>query len=282
MFEMRFSERIGVREPLRLLQVGNMNPSLRNAIWNAIAPFLPEVQSYSPSHDQYLSVYYRHIWTGFLKLKIDDTPDTCWSCRSQLLIRFDKWDWMDVYDFLEFMVVNFLPDGAEVSINEVLASERSGYRFIEKTLAPIIDETEIAAISRVVECPDIFSGARTHMTTAVGLFSMKVDPDYRNAIKEAVSAVESAAKVIAGSESATLSTAIKLIDGSLGLHPAFRDAVLKFYGWTSDEKGVRHSLLDEESTIDEADAHFAIVNCAGIVNFLIAKHVQRSFLGKAI
>lgn len=44
----------------------------------------------------------------------------------------------------------------------------------------------------------------------------------------------------------------------------------KLYGYTSDEDGVRHPILDEVS-VDEADARFMIVTCSAFVNFLVAK-----------
>ena len=44
----------------------------------------------------------------------------------------------------------------------------------------------------------------------------------------------------------------------------------KLYGYTSDEGGIRHSLL-EQSSIDEAEAKFMIVACSAFVNFCIQR-----------
>ena len=54
------------------------------------------------------------------------------------------------------------------------------------------------------------------------------------------------------------------------MHGAFRDALLKLYGYTSDEKGIRHSLL-EETNVDETDARFMIVVCSAFTNLLISR-----------
>jgi len=44
------------------------------------------------------------------------------------------------------------------------------------------------------------------------------------------------------------------------------------YGFTSDEQGIRHSLLEKESpTVDEADAQFMIGACSAFVSYLISK-----------
>lgn len=42
------------------------------------------------------------------------------------------------------------------------------------------------------------------------------------------------------------------------------------YGYTSDEDGIRHSLL-EESTLKFMDAKFMLVSCSAFINFLIDK-----------
>ena len=54
------------------------------------------------------------------------------------------------------------------------------------------------------------------------------------------------------------------------MHAALRQALEKLYGYTSDEKGVRHALLDE-ATVDEADARFMMVACSAFVTYLICR-----------
>jgi hypothetical protein len=117
---------------------------------------------------------------------------------------------------------------------------------------------------------NIFVGAREHLRVSVDLFAKKPQPDYRNSIKEAISAVESAAKVISGNPKATLGDALKAINDKMTLHPALREAMNRLYGYTSDEGGIRHALL-EESNIDEAEAKFMIVACSAFVNLCVQR-----------
>ena len=42
------------------------------------------------------------------------------------------------------------------------------------------------------------------------------------------------------------------------------------YGYTSDQGGIRHALL-EESNIDEAEAKFMMVACSAFVNFCVQR-----------
>ncbi len=271
---MKFSERVGAKEVTNFLQIGDMDASLRNSIWNLIQEFLPLSPARTGQDDINRRGIYVKIWSEFLSLKIDDTPATNSLCRSELLIMYDNFKWYEVYDFLEFILINFHSVNGKELANSILEKERSGYRFIGDILVSISDSFEIETVSSVLLIRDYFSGAREHLLSAYKLFSKKLDPDYRNAIKEAISAVESAAKIISGSEKATLAEAVQSIDKIHRMHPAFRESILKLYGWTSDEKGVRHSFYDSILSIDEADAHFMLVICASIVNFLISKYTN--------
>jgi hypothetical protein len=70
-------------------------------------------------------------------------------------------------------------------------------------------------------------------------------PDYRNCVKESISAVESAARQIAG-EGAKLADALAALERKgVTLHPALKKGFLRLYGYTSDDDGIRHAILDE-------------------------------------
>jgi len=53
-------------------------------------------------------------------------------------------------------------------------------------------------------------------------------------------------------------------------HPALKPAFSNLYGYTSDEGGIRHALLQAESVRFE-DAKFFLVLCSAFVNFVTAK-----------
>jgi hypothetical protein len=67
-----------------------------------------------------------------------------------------------------------------------------------------------------------------------------------------------------------LGEALKKIDEKMAIHPALREAMNKLYGYTSDEGGIRHAML-EQSNIDEAEAKFMIVTCSALVNFCVQR-----------
>jgi hypothetical protein len=51
--------------------------------------------------------------------------------------------------------------------------------------------------------------------------------------------------------------------------------LLKIYGYSSDEGGIRHALTGV-SNIDHADAKFMIVSCSAFCNFMIEKYGSKN------
>ena len=100
------------------------------------------------------------------------------------------------------------------------------------------------------------------------------DRDWRGSVRESIHAVESVARQVAPNESKTLGGALKSLEKQGVLqHRALTGALSKLYGYTSDEQGIRHALLDEGKanvTIDEAV--FMLGACASFASYLWRKH----------
>ena len=55
-------------------------------------------------------------------------------------------------------------------------------------------------------------------------------------------------------------------------HPALHQGLEKLYGYTSDEQGVRHSLLDQgQSNVGQDEAVFMLGACASFASYLWRK-----------
>ena len=67
-------------------------------------------------------------------------------------------------------------------------------RFVSGQIVPITDELEIREIEQACKTP--FDGARTQLQKALGFLSDRENPDYKNCVKESISAVESVCKVM--------------------------------------------------------------------------------------
>lgn len=153
--------------------------------------------------------------------------------------------------------------------NYRLEQENSAYRFVGTEIAEITSKAEIEEIQAAATSG--IHGVETHIGTALGLLADRKNPDYRNCVKESISAVETVCRSFGGGN--TLSDALKVLKRKVEIHPAFERSLNALYGYTSDEPGVRHSLL-EESKISFSDAKFMLVTCSAFANFLIGKAAE--------
>lgn len=220
------------------------------------------------------------IWLHLFKLPIDTIPGfkTGHPKSSYQIIRvyFFESEWWKVYDFIEFLLKN-APEkwssGLEKFTNYLLESENAAYRVIDKEIVEITDENEIAAIESALE--NAPSSARDHLTRALELISDRTSPDYRNSIKESISAVESISQTISGNSKATLGDCLKTIKSMTPIHPALESAFLKLYGYTSDSGGIRHALTEESQPPSFSDAKFMLVACSAFSNYLLTKIAEK-------
>lgn len=114
------------------------------------------------------------------------------------------------------------------------------------------------------------SGAATHLRVASYCINQS---DWAGAIRESIHAVESVARQLDPKASATLGPALRSLERQDGLHPALKDAFNKLYGYTSDEQGIRHALLeDAESRPSQDEAVFMLSACAAFASYLSRKH----------
>ena len=114
-------------------------------------------------------------------------------------------------------------------------------------------------------------GATTHLRKAVERINAR---EYADSVRESINAVESVARTIDPKASKTLGPALDSLE-RVGLlkHPALKEAFKKLYGYTSNEQGIRHSLLDKDSAdVGLDEAVFMFGSCASFAAYLTNKH----------
>ena len=156
--------------------------------------------------------------------------------------------------------------------NQLFEKEYVGYRFVAGEITPITNSLEIQEIEQA--CQIQFEGAHVQLQKALGFLSNREHPDYKNSIKESISAVESVCETIVGSENgATLGKAVKhLEEHGLKIHSSLREGISKLYGYACDQGGVRHGEGEVESTVTFEEAKLMMVTCSAIVNYLVAEY----------
>ncbi len=218
---------------------------------------------------------YREIWADFFKEPIDEMPRVEARVRERLKHVVLNGEWYEVYDLLEFAInapASGNRDRLRDTVASILAEEMAGFRWINGMFVEITSENEILAIEEAFSqtANDRFAPVRSHLATALALLSDRRAPDYRNSIKESISAVEAVAQILTGDPQAELGKALKLLRTEAPVHGALRSALMSLYGYTSDANGIRHALT-EEASLDAADAKFMLVACSAFSVYLIQK-----------
>lgn len=155
-------------------------------------------------------------------------------------------------------------------INDAFETECIGYRFVDGRIVAITDSAEIEAIEEAALSH--FEGCRTHISNAVGFLADREKKDYKNCVKESISAVESICKVITQNDHATLGDALKELEKKRGLKGPLKVAFEKLYSYTNDKGGVRHADGLFVSEVSFEEAKFMLVSCSAFVNYLISEY----------
>lgn len=280
----RFSERIGAVETPSIIQLESVSAPLRNSIWNLLVSLF-EVGDDGWWHIAELSCQF------FYKLPVDELPPYNYRRMEWLKKQLFALPWYGVYDYIEFVVEwygktkvrqQFRKDQLPLVFNRIFEEELSGYRFVGGELVPISSQAEVSAIESALSIASAtgLAGAHAHIAAALRLLAKRPDPDYRNSIKESISAVEAIAKQLGTAESQGLAGALTELGRKVPLHGAFRAGLLSLYGYTSDEGGIRHAML-EEPNIGYDEAKYMAVACSAFVNFIAAKAQTGGLLGSA-
>ena len=117
-------------------------------------------------------------------------------------------------------------------------------------------------------------GADTHLRRAAEHIR---EGKYGDAVKDSILAVESVARVIDSKAQKTLGPALKSLEQSGVIqHAALKEAFSKLYGYTNDEQGIRHALLDKAApAVGLDEAVFMFGACASFSAYLATKHMRR-------
>jgi len=288
---MLFSHRKGLKSEKVAIQTEGLSKELRNGLWDAFkVSFVDHVriQDYHhPSEDHSITNLISSFWHGHFKIPLDTIPN--WGeTYNRLRKYFFECKWNEVYDFIEFSSKNYsvkqqhYPDYQAKEdtekrrnrftsmCNTVLQRENSAYRFVNREITQITSEEEISSIEDASRTA--FKNTNTHIQSALALMSDKKNPDFRNSIKESISAVEATCNEILGDSSKSLGQALTELERKniVVFHKAKKTAFSALYGYTSAADGIRHALLDE-STLDFDDAKFMLVSCSAFCNLLISK-----------
>ena len=113
------------------------------------------------------------------------------------------------------------------------------------------------------------SGAAAHLKEAGKQIN---EGTWAGAVRESINAVESVARLLAP-DANTLGPALAELERGGRLHPALKEAFSRLYGYTSDEEGIRHPLIENAtSPVGRDEAVFMLGACASFASYLWRRH----------
>lgn len=269
---MRFSQRHGYAPVKDALQLESMDKELRNSLWNVVYVYLGSPSSTSGAlPDPVLGRIYKALWADFFKFQLDNfNPRHLGNLLERLKGMLILGPWYEAFDVIEFLASMFglrlLSEQFRHDVNTLLEREVSGYRFVGEQIAPITDQLELGEIETALAGDS--RAVSYQLEQALQYLSDRQSPEYRNSIKESISAVESEVRSALGKEKGTLGQLLPELEKRLSLHPALREAFSKLYGYTSDEGGIRHALMDDSRTVTFEEAKFMLVACSAFINYV--------------
>jgi hypothetical protein len=222
-------------------------------------------------------LYDYHV--GRLHLAADEFTSSTEYWTRKLKSIFMDGDYLGIFGCVQWVLRHKAkPIGLEIEIETALRLSGAAYGLFDKaTIIPTGTDAERETLVRVFSdlAASEFHGARAHLRNAG---SELTAGNYSTSVRESIQAVESVARVLEPTANA-LGPALSKLEKSAYIHGALGAGFRNLYGFTSDEEGIRHPLLDKSSAqVDELDALYMLGSCAAFVSYLINKAREAGLL----
>lgn len=293
--KLSFSQRIG-KTPVRTsLQYEEIDKPLDNALWNWLDLLIDKVYHAELEIEYY--AFAEKIWTDFFNLRLKDLQeemnhnnlgfehsDSLDALRIEIR---NLWDGTNIKWYRKYDLINFIldlisevynnhafgllkPNAFDLLVedcNSILKKHLAGYTIISNELVPITSEIEVQSIEESLNTS--WSSINKHIKQSLQLLSNRNNPDYRNSVKESISAVEAVCKIALDDKNIALGRALKKMQKNTVVwdnHYLF-SAIEKLYIY-SNNSGSRHSIPEDEVKVSLEEAKFVLITCSAFVNYV--------------
>lgn len=270
-----FSQRNGYIVPNKAVIKEDMPENVLNSIQNAFTEMWT-IYNIAPSIFVDMTATFGRY---YLDLRISNNQHKLLDPRCY--IDNEELEWFDKIDVIEWMF-NYLYENLsdyqiknlEVCLshlNKEFERHRYGYRIVKGLFIETTSNEELKSIETAISKAD--SNVTTHLMQAISSISpANAMPDFRNSIKESISAVGSFMREKFGGQ--TLGEALNNMQKKKPnlLHKFIIQAIEKLYTYTNQpDTGIRHELLSQDYLPDHSDAIFMLVQSSSIINYITNK-----------
>lgn len=278
-----FSERYNITKPSDVL----LRECFPKEVANGVCTCFDKLERIL-DRDSYSSFKYsdleQYLWIYFLNKRQNDF----WSYGREQIVATtymldDNIDWYKKLDMLKTAIKYLYIKVASNKLNLAIANDfvfginfffsklHYSYKVVNKEIIEITSETEVKAIEDALEHAK--DNVKEHLASALELYATRPNGDYRNSIKESISAVEAYCREQTGEN--TLGKALKKMEEAGFVFPKIlKDSFEKLYAYTNQpDTGIRHALMDDEGKYvpGQEEALFMLVSCSSFLNYLKKK-----------
>lgn len=265
-----FSERYGYTKPSEIIIREQITIEIQNAICSCYDRLRKNL-----NYNQYANIE-EHLWTNFLNKREDDF----WCDKGHFIVATafieDRQNvWYKKLDLIE-VTIEYLSNSNILikqsfihSLNSEFKRLNFAYRIVEGQIVEITSNEEIVTIEEALQKSP--NNIRIHLNKALELYAKRPEGDYRNSIKESISAVEAYLREKTGENA--FGTGLKKIESTgITIPTNLKNAFTQLYAYTNQpDTGIRHALMEENSnyTPTENEAIFMLVTCSSFINYLL-------------
>lgn len=283
--QLSFSQAQGYEETQGRLKLGELPKDTRIRIWNLFFVAIDKCKLLGPRRPaRRRIVLIAGHWVEILKashlefhnLPLDDWNPMFEANRSRLREYIQEQPFNQVFDLIQFVLRHpRCPPAFIRQMQRTFAECGLAYTIDvgpPPTILPAVTPEEgdavVGALRTLREAR--LHGSATHLRAAAE--NIKVS-EWAGSVRESIHAVESVARLLDSRAERKLGAALAALEKRGVLHPALKEAFSTLYGYTSDEQGIRHALLDRtDAQVGRDEAVFMLGACAAFASYLWRRH----------
>lgn len=282
-----FSERYGYTKPSDVIIREKITPEIQKAICSCYDKLKNRLFLDSGLYfdtDPYIALE-QYLWTYFLNNREGDFQDgRRYYIVATAFLEDKNNSWYRKLDIVE-CTIKYLQDidkrynNWRTPVNQMFIKQLNfeferlnfAYRIIGQEIVEITSKSEIATIEDAMA--NTSRNIKIHLNRALELYAQRPTADYRNSIKESISAVEAFCREKTDENS--LGKALNRLEANGIIIPKLlKVAFDKLYAYTNQpDTGIRHALMDSDGAYTPAseEALFMLVSCSAFLNYLCRK-----------
>ena len=280
--ELSFSQAHGYEDVPGPLRLGDLPGSARTRIWNFLFSDLKktmvtdDIMGYGPWVGGNWKDILQAAHVEFYILPLDDWRADFWPICEKLRKYIETLPFNKVFDLIQFVLRHRqCPPGLADRLRRTFKACQLAYMIDTgppPTILPAVTQAEghsvVESLGALREAG--LHGSAAHLREASACINQG---NWAASVRESISAVESVARLLDPKASKTLGPALASLEHRRTLHPALKGAFSQLYGYTNQEQGIRHALLDEaKAPVGQDEAVFMLGACAAFASYLWRKH----------